>query len=237
MVISIRELILDCECEFSSLFDLMVHAPLKIGIPCEVLIEQADKLMALIPPSKLKGSVDKEVKRLIDRDMIQAFHVPSHLGSRYVPADWVLLQQLYLSPRLDASAHMLYNKKFHPMGCTNLGEEKWLIYIAKSMKIVRRSKILKRYFRKESSEKYLSYVGPFKGKIDDESENDAVLAKALSRWETLVKCVASAVHRIDEGSHSLRTLLIATTVLGVLSGSLYFYDNSHASRSVCFDGT
>ena len=237
MVISIRELILDCECEFSSLFDLMVHAPLKIGIPCEVLIEQADKLMALIPPHRIKGSADKEVKRLIDRDMIQAFHVPSHLGSRYVPADWMLLQHLYLSPRLDASAQLQYENKFHTMGCKNIGEEKWQRYIAKSMKIIRRSKILKRYFKKESSERYLSYVGPFTGKIDNESENDSTLAKELSKWESLVNSVASALLKIDEGSYSLRTLLMATTVLGVLSGALYFYDKSHASRNVCFDGT
>lgn len=232
MVISIRENILDCECDFACLFDLLAHAPQKIGTPCETLIALADKLMILIPPGKLKKCSDQEVRRIIDRDLVQFFRIPVHLVSCSVPADWMLLQHLYVSPNPDNPLlpHLRGSAKSKGAGpaCSPISFKHIFLH---SFHQIRNSQIAKKFRKKENFlEKCYSYVGPFTGRISaSEALGMWAVGEGSGKWEEISATVVDALHHIDDSSHSLKTLFLATTFLtGILGGTVLLYKSSSA---------
>lgn len=238
MVISIRENVLDCECDFASLFDLLAHAPQKIGTPCETLIALADKLMILIPPGKLKKCSDHEVRRLIDRDLVQFFRIPVHLVSCSVPADWVLLQLLYVSPNPD---NLLLPNLRGSASAKNKGEGPACSPISfkhifqHSFHHIQNSQIVKKFRKKENSlEKKYSYVGPFSGRMTPtEALGVWAVGDTSGKWEDITSNVVDVLHHIDGNTHSLQTLFFATTFLSGMLGGTFLLFRSSPSAVYC----
>lgn len=56
LVLHYRDEVLECDCEFSSLHNLLVHLTKRSGgIPFEAVLTQADHWMTVIPPRALKA--------------------------------------------------------------------------------------------------------------------------------------------------------------------------------------
>ena len=107
MVINDRELVFECECDFSAVFSHLSKLPKKRKIEFENILILADKLIILIPPEKLKKIADFDVKILIEEDLISNFHSPRHLNMKFVQSDWVLIRNKNMK-LLNITKRLLY---------------------------------------------------------------------------------------------------------------------------------
>jgi hypothetical protein len=89
MAINSREEIFECDCDFATLFNFLVHSTDTSGIPFEDLLVIADKLILSIPPEKLKNLGSKVLREFIDRGLIDCFKLANIMR---VKSDWVLLR-------------------------------------------------------------------------------------------------------------------------------------------------
>ena len=228
MVISVREVVLECECDFASVFDLLVHAPVKIGISIEDLINLADNILIIFPPEKLRKAVDAEVKRIIDRDLVKCFHVPVHLKSCSVQADWVLLQNLYITPTNDIPAAIhpnCDNSKFSTI--QNFWSWSYL-----RLNLFRNKRILNKFeINSNVLESYSSYVGPFKGDSDVNGSNRNISIRDDNKFGVLSFNFLNLLRIIDENTFSLSTLLCGATFLTFwIAGTHYYNFNDFKTR-------
>ena len=228
MVISVREVVLECECDFASVFDLLVHAPVKIGISIEDLITLADNILIIFPPEKLRKAVDAEVKRIIDRDLVKCFHVPVHLKSCSVQADWVLLQNLYITPTNDIPAAIhpnCDNSKFSTI--QNFWSWSYL-----RLNLFRNKRILNKFeINSNVLESYSSYVGPFKGDSDVNGSNRNISIRDDNKFGVLSFNFLNLLRIIDENTFSLSTLLCGATFLTFwIAGTHYYNFNDFKTR-------
>ena len=228
MVISVREVVLGCECDFASVFDLLVHAPVKIGISIEDLITLADNILIIFPPEKLRKAVDAEVKRIIDRDLVKCFHVPVHLKSCSVQADWVLLQNLYITPTNDIPTAIhsnCDNSEFSTI--QNFWSWSYL-----RLNLFRNKRILNKFeINSNVLESYSSYVGPFKGDLDVNGSNRNISIRDDNKFGVLSFNFLNLLRIIDENTFSLSTLLCGATFLTFwIAGTHYYNFNDFKTR-------
>lgn len=252
-VIDIREIILKCECEFSSLFSLLVHAPSENNKSFEIIVKLADNIMITIPPEKLKKNADYEMKKIIEIGLIQSFLTPKHLRMKSVQSDWVLLRnkntktsssilihhrklinsfEIKVKNIDDNLNYKLQNDRkniFHWLTGKN---QEFIFHLFNSLK---NSKI-RRLIRKKNLliEKNYSYVGPFKEHSSELKSGMSFSMKNfnwyLKKWtktmefDFLTSLVFDKLQNLDESFHSIEFLLLVTTVLaGILSSSVYYY--------------
>ena len=219
MVISIRELVLECECDFASVFDLLVHAPVKIGISAEDLITLADNILIIFPPEKLKKAADAEVRKIIDRDLVKCFHVPPHLKSCSVQADWVLLQNLYITPTNDIAT--TYDSEISKI------ENSWSqFYLRLNLNnLLRNTRILKNFDRNSNIlEVFSSYVGPFKGNLDLNISSRNILSKENSKFGVSSFNLLNLLRIVDDNTFSLTTLFCGATFLTCWIAGAHYYN-------------
>lgn len=228
MVISVREVVLECECDFASVFDLLVHAPVKIGISIEDLITLADNILIIFPPEKLRKSVDVEVKRIIDRDLVKCFHVPVHLKSCSVQADWVLLQNLYITPTNDIPAAIHSNCDSSELSTI---QNFWSWSYLRS-NLFRNKRILNEFeINSNVLESYSSYVGPFKGDLENNGTNRNISRRDDNKFGVLSFHFMNLLRIIDENTFSLSTLLCGATFLTFwIAGTHYYNFNDFKTR-------
>ena len=248
-VINIREIILKCECEFSSLFSLLVHAPSDANISFEKVLKLADNIMIVIPPDKLKKNVDYELKKVIEKGSIQSFLTPKHLKMKSVQPDWILLRnkncrrcsnivirQKNIIPSsemkarntqiLNSKIDINKNNKFKWFTDIN---QKFIYYLFKNLKNSNMRKML----RKNSAliEKRYSYIGPsreYSAELNYGiffSLND--LNKYLSgdkriensNFDFVLSRWVENLQNLDENLHSIKYLFVLTAVLAGVLGT------------------
>lgn len=233
MVISVREVVLECECDFASVFDLLVHAPVKIGISIEDLITLADNILIIFPPEKLRKAVDVEVKRIIDRDLVKCFHVPVHLKSCSVQADWVLLQNLYITPT-PTPTNDIPAAAIHP-NCDSSELSTMQIFLSWSyirLNLFQNKKILNKFeMNSNVLESYSSYVGPFKGDLDINGLNRNISRRDDNKFGLSSFNFLNLLRIIDDSTFSLSTLLCGATFLTFwIAGTHYYNFNDFKTR-------
>jgi hypothetical protein len=226
MVISVREMVLECECDFASVFDLLVHAPVKIGISIEDLITLADNIMFIFPPEKLRKTVDAEVRKIIDRDLVKCFHVPPHLKSCSVQADWVLLQNLHVTPRQIMAAAAVDQNHGKEISIRN---DYWS---SLRLNLLQNARIFNQFERiKNVPEASSLYVGPFKGTLDLTLSSRNLLRSQNSKFGVLPYDFLNLLHIVDDNTFSLATLLCGATFLTCwIAGAHYYTFNDFKTR-------
>ena len=244
-----REIILKCECEFSSLFSLLVHAPSDQNVSFEKLLKLADNIMIVIPSDKLKKNVDYEMKKIIEKGSVQSFLTPKHLTMKSVQSDWILLRNRNYRR---SSNVLIHQKKIIPTGnmkainTENFNSKikinkndkfKWftvmnqnfVVYLFKNLKNSNMRKIL----RKNNAlvEKEYSYIGPFKEHSAELNYGLFFSANDLNRYfkgrkgmentnsNFISSCWVEKLQILDENLHSIEFLFVVTAVLAGLLGS------------------
>lgn len=230
MVISVREVVLECECDFASVFDLLVHAPVKIGISIEDLITLADNILIIFPPEKLRKAVDAEVKRIIDRDLIKCFHVPSHLKSCSVQADWVLLQNLYITPTATNDIPATIHLNCDSSELSTIQNFWSWSYIR--LNLFQNKRILNKFeINSNVLESFSSYVGPFKGDLDINGLNRSISRRDDNKFGLSSYNFLNLLRIIDDNTFSLSTLLCGATFLTFwIAGTHYYNFNDFKTR-------
>ena len=248
-VINMREIILKCECEFSSLFSLLVHAPSDKNISFEKVLELADNIMIVIPPDKLKKNVDYEMKKIIEKGSVQSFLTPKHLTMKSVQSDWILLR----NRNCRRSSNILnHQKKIIPTGkmkVINTGNSnsqitinkndkfKWftdknqnfVVYLFENLKNSNMRKMLRK--NNVLIEKKYSYIGPFKEYSAELNYGLLFGANDLNKYfcgrkgmenknsNFISSCWVEKLQILDENLHSIEFLFVVTAVLAGLLGS------------------
>jgi hypothetical protein len=64
LVVYHRGVILACDEDFGPMHNLLVHLPTTHGMPTDLLIPYADKLLRLVPPHKLVALANSGVQKL-----------------------------------------------------------------------------------------------------------------------------------------------------------------------------
>ena len=64
-MIHLREELLQGECDFAAVHNLLVHAPARQGFPFEALLRSADDMFDKLPVNRLRTLCDAEVQSLI----------------------------------------------------------------------------------------------------------------------------------------------------------------------------
>jgi len=115
-LLHLRTEILECECDFASLHNLLVHAPATFGVPFEALLQRADSLLVSSPPALLaralttgssgssgsSGGNDSRTMSLLRASKVCFFSQQEPLkalsfrGLGRAPADWALLRRQHL---------------------------------------------------------------------------------------------------------------------------------------------
>lgn len=216
MVANLRTEIMQSECDFASLFNFLVHAPAVHGFDFERLLAIADRLMQAFPPSRLRYMVtDVDLKGLITRNAIESFTIPIHLKPQYVPADWVLLMNMRLSPRAQLQRYRMppVTARLSSSSCSRARVGWWLSF---------------RFSRRPDID-YVSFTDAPSGSkdstglIEDDAEEWEEEDDADDESRNWFHPIISTLWDIDQRIHKMRNLLVGASVGGLLLVSIGLY--------------
>jgi hypothetical protein len=202
MVISIREDVLECECDFASLYDLLVHAPAVHGIFFEKLLMIADNLILKITPDKLRRLSNKDLKHMIDCGHINCFKEQKSHKISSVASDWILLKNMRIktSPILTATL-----SRKNP-----------------SIQIYSQRLFTSINSQKNNSERVCSYIESFDTVyVDDDYFKFSFFNEKINFF------VISQLDMINSHLYSTKALMATTSIVAIVACSAYIYhDNS-----------
>jgi hypothetical protein len=206
MVINIRVNVLECECDFASLYDLLVHAPAVHGISFEKLLIIADNLIVKIPPDKLRRLSNEDLKHMIDCGQIDCFKEHKSHKVESVATDWVLLKSMRI--------------RTSPIFMSTLSRKTPSVQIC-----------TQRLFRSfnnqiDNCEGVYSYIESFKTVyIADDNCKFSALSKKINFF------LIRKLDMINRHLYSMKTLMAATSMVAIVTCGAYIYHDSSVLNS------
>ena len=248
MVINDRELVFECECDFSAVFSHLSKLPKKRKIEFENILILADKLIILIPPEKLKKIADFDVKKLIEEDLISNFHSPRHLNMKFVQSDWVLIRNKNMKLFMPIKINIKISPTVFQSNVRNIFQNFFLSpfirnnYLFFQKFIVLKKLKFRKIFLKKNSRvaKEYSYEGPFENNslkfnprtffsinnqlnhIYHDNNQFVALKKVAINLSFIATTTMENFQIFDDRLYSIEILFLTATILAGFSGGYYY---------------